>query len=120
MSLILPGPLISPLSSSLTAVVADSIRRGVESPLRKRPIRGPQLSIRRKSGSQRQGSESATEEESPVTAPGTSQSLGFKKGEELLKRSRARSLSNALDFLRGKRGGRAEWADFIMLSFCEK
>lgn len=103
-SLILPGPLISPLSSSLTAVVADSIRRGVDSPLRRRSIKRPHLSLRRKSGSQRQGSESATEEESPVQAgPATSQSLGSKTGEELMKRSRARSLSNALDFLRGKK-----------------
>jgi magnesium transporter len=106
MSLILPGPLISPLSSSLTAVVAESIRRGVDSPLRRKSIKRPHLSIRRKSGPQRQGSESATEEESPVAGSGTSQSLGSNKGEELMKRSRARSLSNALDFLRGKRSKR--------------
>jgi magnesium transporter len=100
---LMPGPLFSPLSSSLTAVVADSLRRGVDSPLRKRSIRRPRLSIRKKSGSERHDSESATEEESPVKGPGTSQSLGSNRGEELMKRSRARSLSNALDFLRGKR-----------------
>jgi magnesium transporter len=100
---LMPGPLISPLSSSLTAVVADSLRRGVNSPLRKRSIRRPRLSIRKKLGSERHDSESATEEESPVKGPGTSQSLGSNRGEELMKRGRARSLSNALDFLRGKR-----------------
>jgi drug/metabolite transporter (DMT)-like permease len=100
---LMPGPLISPLSSSLTAVVADSLRRGVDSPLRKRSIKRPRLSIRKKLGSERHGSESATEDESPVKGPSTSQSLGSNRGEELMKRSRARSLSNALDFLRGKR-----------------
>jgi drug/metabolite transporter (DMT)-like permease len=99
---LMPGPLISPLSSSLTVVVADSLRRGVDSPLRKRSIKRSRLSIRKKLGSERHGSESATEEESPVKGPNTSQSLGSNRGEELMKRSRARSLSNALDFLRGK------------------
>jgi magnesium transporter len=100
---LMPGPLISPLSSSLTAVVAESLRRGVDSPLRKKSIKRPRLSIRKKLGPERHGSESATEEESPVKGPSTSQSLGSNRGEELMKRSRARSLSNALDFLRGKR-----------------
>jgi magnesium transporter len=100
---LMPGPLISPLSSSLTAVVADSLRKGVDSPLRKRSIRRPHLSIRKKPGSERHGSESATEEESPVKGPSTSQSLGSNRGEEFMKRSRTRSLSNALDFLRGKK-----------------
>lgn len=103
---LMPGPLISPLSSSLAAVVADSLRRGVDSPLRKRSVRRPRLSIRNKSGSDRHGSESAAEDESPATGPSTSQSLGSNTGEELMKRSRARSLSNALDFLRGKRSRR--------------
>lgn len=37
MSRMMPGPLVSPLSSSLSAVVADSLRRGVETPSRRRP-----------------------------------------------------------------------------------
>ncbi|KAK5120015.1 hypothetical protein LTR85_007091 [Meristemomyces frigidus] len=40
---LLPGPLTSPLSSSLSAIVADSLRRGVDSPastMRRRPSRG--------------------------------------------------------------------------------
>ena len=44
MSRMMPGPLVSPLSSSLSAVVADSLRRGVETPTRRRP----RLSIMRK------------------------------------------------------------------------
>ncbi|KAK4993224.1 hypothetical protein LTR66_006053 [Elasticomyces elasticus] len=32
---ILPGPLMSPLSSSLSAIVADSLRRGVDAPTRR-------------------------------------------------------------------------------------
>ena len=101
---LIPGPLSSPLSSSLAAVVADSLRRGVDSPLRKRSIRRSRPSIRKMPGSERHGSESATEDEFPVKAgSGTSQSLGSNRGEQLMKRSRARSLSNALDFLRGKR-----------------
>ncbi|MCJ1400148.1 hypothetical protein MMC11_003352 [Xylographa trunciseda] len=35
-----PGPLISPLSSSLSAVVADNLRRGLDSPTRPRRRRG--------------------------------------------------------------------------------
>ncbi|MCJ1392547.1 hypothetical protein MMC18_005415 [Xylographa bjoerkii] len=46
-----PGPLISPLSSSLSAVVADNLRRGLDSPIRPRRRRG--LSGLRASGSQR-------------------------------------------------------------------
>lgn len=49
MARLTPGPLISPLSSSLTAVVADNLRKGLDSPTtRRRP--GPGL---RQSRSQR-------------------------------------------------------------------
>ena len=56
----MPGPLISPLSSPLSAIVADSLRRGVDvsSPTAKRR---PGLSALRKSKSQRSA---AWEEES--------------------------------------------------------
>lgn len=40
-SRMMPGPLISPLSSPLSAIVADTIRRGVDSPGR---VRRPRLS----------------------------------------------------------------------------
>jgi len=50
MSRMMPGPLASPLSSSLSAIVADSLRRGVEtSPTRRRP----RLARLQKSTSQR-------------------------------------------------------------------
>lgn len=41
MSRMMPGPLISPLSSPLSAIVADTIRRGIDSPGR---VRRPRLS----------------------------------------------------------------------------
>lgn len=46
-----PGPILSPLSSSMSAVVADSIRKGVDSPSSAR--RRPRLSGLRKIKSQR-------------------------------------------------------------------
>ena len=36
MSRMIPGPLISPLSSPLSAIVADNLRRGIDSPARRR------------------------------------------------------------------------------------
>ena len=42
-SRMMPGPLISPLSSPLSAIVADTIRRGVDSPARVRRPRLPGL-----------------------------------------------------------------------------
>lgn len=47
MSRMLPGPLVSPLSSPLNAIVADSLRRGVD------PRRRPGISSLRQSRSQR-------------------------------------------------------------------
>ena len=40
MSRMIPGPLLSPLSSSLSAVVADNLRRGVDSPTRRKSSLG--------------------------------------------------------------------------------
>lgn len=59
MSRLLPGPLISPLSSPLSAIVADSIRRSVDSPSGRRR---PGLSALRKTRSQRSPGEPATGE----------------------------------------------------------
>lgn len=51
---IMPGQLISPLSGGLSVVVADSLRRGVDSPLRSKSTRRPRASTSRpKLGSQR-------------------------------------------------------------------
>lgn len=105
----MPGPFISPLSGGLSVVVADTLRRGVESPRIKRP----RLGIRRsKSGSQRLShgtNASSYYDESDTSPPKTadpsdhvSKSLGTEG--EWSRVTRTRSLSNTLgDFLRGKR-----------------
>lgn len=112
-SRMLPGPLLSPLSSGLSAVVADSLRRGVDSPLRNRSIRRPRLGVRRnKSGSQRllQGDDLTDDEygTSPLkqstTADDVSRSSGNGQSSERSRVTRTRSLSNTLgDLFRGKR-----------------
>lgn len=109
-SRMLPGPLISPLSSGLSAVVADSLRRGMGSGSRKRS----RLGLRRsKSGSQRLANAEELEDDEYGTSP-----LKHSTTAEDLERSgetdessrwstgttRARSLSNTLgDLFRGKR-----------------
>ncbi|KAF2721332.1 DUF803-domain-containing protein [Polychaeton citri CBS 116435] len=50
---LLPGPLMSPLSGSLSAIVADSLRRGVDNPhstLRRGPSSRGQVYTRRRTG----------------------------------------------------------------------
>ena len=105
----MPGPFISPLSGGLSVVVADTLRRGVESPRIKRP----RLGIRRsKSGSQRlsHGTNASSYYDEVGTSPPktadasdhVSKSLGTEG--EWSRVTRTRSLSNTLgDFLRGKR-----------------
>lgn len=111
MARLTPGPLLSPLSSSLSAVVADNLRRGMDSPsARKRP--GPGL---RSSKSQRatrsstsgevltasspmkarQPSEEALQEERPPTG-GRSQSVSATLGE-FFRLKRERSKGKATD-----------------------
>ena len=63
-----PGPLISPLSSSLSAVVADNLRRGLDSPTRPRRRRDP--SSLRASKSQRLTGGTASEETPLIPADG--------------------------------------------------
>jgi hypothetical protein len=105
-SRLLPGPLISPLSSGLSAVVADSLRRGVDSTTRKRNRMG----IRRsKSGNQRLSQAGdVTDDEygtSPLKQTLTAESSRTSKNTGSSWRGgRARSLSNTLgDLFRGKR-----------------
>lgn len=107
----MPGPIISPLSGGLSAVVADTLRRGVDSPGKR--FKRPRLGLRRsKSGSQGLLSRStdASHEELLGTSPlkytstndGISQSL--RTEGESSRITRARSLSNTLgDLFRGKR-----------------
>jgi hypothetical protein len=78
-------------------------------------MKRPRLLLRQsKSRSERRGSEDAVGEDEDAallvgTATSQSRSLGSKGGEEALKRSRARSLSNTLgEFWRGKRPRRDE------------
>lgn len=63
MSLLAPAPLMSPLSSSLSAVVADSLRRGVN------PRRRPNLSNLRTSRSHRTGNESSAGDSALDSSP---------------------------------------------------
>ena len=109
-----PGPLMAPLSSSLSAVVADSLRKGVDSPSGKRR---PRPSGLQKSKSQRamrssegggivtvssslkagQASEEAIEDDGPHNA-GRSQSVSATLGEFFrLKRERSKGKSNDRD-----------------------
>lgn len=59
MSRMMPGPLIAPLSSPLSAIIADSIRRGKDS---RSPRRRPGLAALRKTRSQRSQDEPASGE----------------------------------------------------------
>lgn len=77
---IMPGPLISPLSSPLSAIVADSLRRGVDP---REARRRPGFSALGKSASQRStgdnGASEAEAESSPlkgVQRPGMAGNLG--------------------------------------------
>lgn len=109
----MPGPLLSPLSGGLSAVVADTLRRGVDSTGSKK-FRRPRLNLRKsKSGSQQlfSGSADASYEElgtSPLkhvsTEEQVSKSYGTDSGGERSRITRARSMSNTLgDLFRGKR-----------------
>lgn len=66
---LLPGPLTSPLSSSLTAIVADSLRRGVDhtppSTLRRKSLR----SARRRTGGGGDDARSRRESAAPLLTP---------------------------------------------------
>jgi hypothetical protein len=109
-SRMMPGPLLSPLSGGLSAVVADSLRRGVDSPNRR--FKRARLSLHRtKSGSQRLSSGDGGDDElgtSPAKDRPTSQvfskSLDTEGASNWSRITRARSLSNTLgDLFRTKR-----------------
>lgn len=125
LSLIMPGPLSSPLSGGLSVVVADTLRRGVDSPFGAggtRSRKSSRLGIRRKD-SHPQGlldseradagdddAQSQSQNDVPRTSHGersttTNGEEDRSTGEAFVGRNRARSLSNALgEFLRGSRG----------------
>ncbi len=110
-SRMMPGPFISPLSGGLSAIVADTMRRGIESPSK---LKRTRMGLRRsKSGSHR-STQSRNENENEAGT--TSAKNG---GEERVSKSletgtdstvnwsrltRARSLSNTLgEYFRPKR-----------------
>ncbi|KAH8602279.1 magnesium transporter NIPA-domain-containing protein [Bisporella sp. PMI_857] len=106
-SRIMPGPLISPLSGGLSVVVADSLRRGIESPIRSRPIKRARHALR---GSKSRSSRGDVLETTLGTSPPeesdstpVSQSLQEERSS-WSGVTRTRSLSNTLgDLFRGKR-----------------
>jgi hypothetical protein len=114
-SRMMPGPLLSPLSGGLSVVVADSLLRGVDSPIRSKGYRRARFSLQKsKSGSQRLGSFTQGDENelgtSPLKQTDTAQELSRSLGSDESERrawsrmTRARSLSNTLgDIFRGKR-----------------
>ncbi|KAG4027493.1 hypothetical protein MFRU_029g00170 [Monilinia fructicola] len=104
----LPGPLLSPLSGGLSVVIADTLRRGVDSP-RSKFYRRPQPDLRRsKSVSQRliQASDGTLDDEdidAPLKDVQTPQDVEERESFNRSIKTRARSLSNTLgEFLRGK------------------
>lgn len=118
MSRMMPGPLISPLSSPLSAIVADSIRRSVDSPSARRR---PGLSGLRKTRSQRSPAEPTSGElafgPSPlksVQAPGDSS-----EGGPSVDKGRSQSMSATLggffglkrESNKGKEGGKGNASD---------
>lgn len=94
-SSMMPGPFISPLSSSLSAVVADTLRRGVESPLKKKGFRRPKILRRSQSGTH-QSDGDVENDDGPALSKSVSAGPIQGRRDEEQKRSRARSLSNAL------------------------
>jgi hypothetical protein len=109
-SRMMPGPFISPLSGGLSAMVADTMRRGIESPSK---LKRTRMGLRRsKSGSHRVTQSRDGDE----NEPGTPSAKNGDEGQEISKSletepstnwsrmTRARSLSNTLgDYFRGRR-----------------
>lgn len=111
LSLIIPGPFSSPLSGGLSAVVADTLRKGVDSPLNTKSRRLSRSGAKSRSHDQEDIDNGPsplrhvqTHEDVPRTSHGERSSQTTEENEPTT-RSRARSLSNTLgDFLRGRRG----------------
>lgn len=95
MSRMMPGPLISPLSSPLSAIVADSIRRSVDSPSARRR---PGLSELRKTRSQRSSGEPSGEEFPFGSSPLKSAQVpaDASEGGSSLDKNRSQSMSATL------------------------
>ena len=89
-----PGPLSSPLSSSLSAVVADTLRKGVDSPTR---LRHRRVELKRsrsqKSGTDANGRQDSQGEETPLKPKATRAESDTNK---LKFKTQSKSLSEAL------------------------
>jgi magnesium transporter len=96
-SRLLPGPFMAPLSSSLSAVVADSLRKGEGSP---RLLRRNRSS--RQSGARRQSvQDDLTREQTRETEPDGTDRTAVEDGD---KRSRLRSMSESFTRMMGSKG----------------
>lgn len=109
-SRMMPGPLLSPLSGGLSVVIADSLRRrGIESPVRSRPIRRARTAMRGSRPASERYAGVGSEETLGTTPPEISDSTPLSQSLQpettsWSKVTRTRSLSNTLgDLFRGKR-----------------
>jgi hypothetical protein len=106
-SRIMPGQLISPLSGGLSVVVADSLRRGVDSPLRNKSARRAHGSISRPKSALQRPPQSSAEAAGALGTAATNDSSRPTEGSHSLELerenrstiTRARSLSNTLSDL---------------------
>ena len=98
---IMPGPFISPLSSPLSAIVADSLRRGVDP---REPRRRPGLSALRKTNSQRSTRNNGVSEAETESSPLRGTQRPGMAGTEVSPTAKGRSFSLSLgEFFRLKR-----------------
>jgi magnesium transporter len=96
-SRLLPGPFMAPLSSSLSTVVADSLRKGEGSP---RLLRRNRSS--RQSGARRQSvQDDLTREQTRETEPDGTDRMAVEDGD---KKSRLRSMSESFTRMMGSNG----------------
>ena len=105
LSRIIPGPLVSPLSASLTAIVADNLRKGIDTPTRRRR----RFSALRKSRSQRllgdsnEAPDNPALEPSPLKKVSTAEPLSPSRGE-----GRMRSFSSTMADLFTRKAGKGK------------
>ena len=108
LSRIMPGPLVSPLSASLTAIVADNLRKGIDSPTRRRR----RFSALKKTRSQRllgdssEALDNSAMEPSPLKKVSTAEPMSPSREE-----GRVRSFSTTMADLFMRKGGRGKRSD---------
>ena len=108
LSRIIPGPLVSPLSASLTAIVADNLRKGIDTPTRRRR----RFSALRKSRSQRLQGDSSDALDNPAMEPSplkkvsTAEPMSPSRGE-----GRMRSFSTTMADLFTRKSGKGKRSD---------